>query len=171
MKKLIFITGGAISGKSTFALQILENEDDVSFIATGQVCDKEMKEKIKNHKKERSKTWETIEVNNQNIEDIIKNINKKFVIIDCLTFYVSTQLIKNKNDRILDSAKNIVEEINKNKNIKKCIIVSNEVGMGIVPNNELSRNFREILGNVNKIFMKNTNKAYFMVSGYPLKLK
>lgn len=173
MGRIIFITGGVASGKSSFACQLAADCQDVLFIATGQSIDDEMREKIQKHQVRRPKQWHLLEIGDSKLDDIASNIKDEVVIIDCFTFYTATQLAKLKKspEEILNSVINIIGLIKKNTEIDKCIIVSNEVGMGIVPMSKSGRLFREVLGAVNKTIMQKTDEAYLMVAGQPLKLK
>lgn len=171
MGKFIFILGGARSGKSSYALLLAKKYENVAFIATCLPLDKEMKKRIKMHREIRPKHWETFE-EERNIAARLKNIGDKFecIIIDCLTLLVSNLLFRKKGARLIE--KEIIEMLSVLKKIKaKTIIVSNEVGLGIVPANKLARDFRDIAGRVNQIVAKSANEAYFLISGMPVKIK
>jgi adenosylcobinamide kinase/adenosylcobinamide-phosphate guanylyltransferase len=172
MKKIIFLTGSVRSGKSNFALKLAEKTGKkVGFIATCAPKDKEMKHRIKLHKLSRPKNWETIE----EYSDLSKAINKvsagiDVVIIDCITLYVSNLMMLNKTQEdILASIDKFMKSIRKRK--ISAVIVSNEVGWGIVPVNKLARDYRDIAGKVNQIIAKDSDEAYVMISGIPLRLK
>jgi len=168
MGKLIFILGGARAGKSSFALQLAQKSGKrVVFIATATPIDSEMRVRIKNHKNARPKSWKTIEVTN----NLDKKIDPKngVILVDCLTIYVY-HLMKNFNqDKILNHIKKIIRAIRKSKS--KIIVVSNEVGSGIVPNNKLSREYRDILGRVNQMFALASDEFYLMFAGIPIEIK
>lgn len=168
MGKIIFISGHVRSGKSKFATKIAkECFNNIVFIATGKMIDKEMEERIKKHRDTRPKEWKTVE-EEINIEDFIEKGND--YIIDCITTWI-TNLILNgyKEEEIIKKVERLIEKIK----IKDCsaIIVSNEVGWGIVPENKLARNFRDIIGLVHQIVAEKCDVFYLMVSGIPLKLK
>jgi len=172
MGKIIFILGGARSGKSTYAIELAKRPDKkVAFIATCLLLDKEMKKRIEIHKRQRPSCWQTFE-ETKDISTLLKKIGSKFniVIIDCLTLFISNLLSEGLDD------KDIVDRVNKILKVlklKKCksIIVSNEVGLGIVPRNRLARRFRDLAGKVNQMVAQKAENVFFMASGLPLKIK
>jgi len=168
MGKIIFILGGARSGKSSYAIELAKKEKNILFAATAKPSDFEMKERIEKHKKTRPKNFKTIEIN----EELSELFKAKFntAIIDCLTIFVSGRMVAGKSEQqILAEIKKFIEII-KNKN-KKIIIVSNEVGGGIVPVNKLARKFRDVLGNANRTVAELSDKVYFMAAGIPILIK
>ena len=186
MGKLIYISGGARSGKSGFAEKYIEEKYEKKiYLATGIAFDDEMKDKISKHKRRRGKNWKTIE-NYKNIPTLLKEHIEGYdvILLDCLTNMVSNLMILD-NDR--DWEKITIEEVNKikEKMVKEVkeilnfveennidmVVVSNELGMGLVPNNYLGRYFREIAGKINQIAAEKSEEAYFVVSGIPMKLK
>jgi adenosylcobinamide kinase/adenosylcobinamide-phosphate guanylyltransferase len=168
MGKLIFILGGARSGKSRFALELAQKSGKkVIFIATATPIDSEMKERIKNHKKVRPKEWKTIEVKN-NLDKKIEQEENKMILIDCLTIYIS-YLMDLPETRILEHTKKIIKVIKKSRS--DIIVVSNEVGCGIHPENKLGRDYRDILGKVNQIFAWSADEFYIMFAGVPIDIK
>ncbi|MFH0974345.1 MAG: bifunctional adenosylcobinamide kinase/adenosylcobinamide-phosphate guanylyltransferase [Spirochaetota bacterium] len=185
MGKIIFITGGARSGKSTFAEKLLKNEDSVVYIAAGIAFDSEMKDRIARHKEKRNPAWITVE-KYKDLDIILKEIikDKKFILIDCLTIMVSNLMIL-ENDIDWDTIdiktvniieENILAEINKllitvNDFPGESIIVSNETGMGVVPPAPLGRYYRDIAGRINQVVAAAAHTAYFIVSGIPMKIK
>lgn len=172
MARIIFILGGARSGKSTYALDLArKNKKKVAFIATCQVLDKEMAQRIKFHKKARPRNWQTFEEPCK-VSGLLNKIGAKFevILIDCLTLLVSNLMLKGlKEDAIKEEVNNLLFALNKIK--AKAIIVSNEVGMGIVPNNKLGRDFRDIAGRMNQIVAAKSDNVIFLVSGIPIELK
>ncbi len=168
MENIIFITGPCRSGKSKFAVKIAkENFKNVVFIATGKEIDDEMKERIEKHKKTRPKEWKTVE-EDIDIENFIESGND--YIIDCITTWITNLMLKNYGEKeIINKVKNLIIKIRK----EKCcaIIVSNEVGWGIVPENKIARDFRDIIGKVHQLISENSDYVYLIVSGIPLKLK
>lgn len=169
MGKLIFILGGARAGKSSFALKLAQKSGKrVTFIATATPMDSEMKERIKNHKNARPKSWKTMEVTN-NLDKKIDQEKNGVILVDCLTIYIY-HLMKNLNqDKILNQVKKIIRVIKKSR--AEVIVVSNEVGSGIVPNNKLSRDYRDVLGKVNQIFAQAADEFYLMFAGFPINIK
>lgn len=171
MGKITFILGGARSGKSTYALSLAKKRKKVAFIATCQGLDQEMQKRIKLHKKTRPLHWQTFE-EPQKISALLSKISGEFevILIDCLTLLVSNLMLGgNKENVIEEEIKKILIAVKKIKS--QVIIVSNEVGLGIVPNNKLARDFRDIAGKINQIVAKESDEVFFMVSAMPLKVK
>ncbi len=172
MGKITFILGGARSGKSTHALDLAKKRAGKTvFIATCQALDKEMEQRIELHKKARPAAWQTFEAP-YDISKVLKKIGDKCdcIIIDCLTLLVSNlMLAKNKFDAIEANINKVISYLQKTKSTS--IIVSNEVGLGIVPANRLARNFRDIAGSVNRIVASQADEVLFMVSGIPVIIK
>lgn len=173
MNKIIFILGGARSGKSTFAVKLAKEsgKKKIAFIATGQALDEEMKKRIMLHKKVRPVNFKTFE-EPRDIEGLLRKITGKFdlIIIDCLTLFVSNLLLKKyKEEEIYKKMGGILALLNKMN--AKTIIISNEVGLGIVPGSKLGRDFRDIAGKVNQLTAQKVNNVFFMVSGIPWRIK
>lgn len=171
MGKLIFILGGARSGKSSFALEIAKKCKRVVFVATAQALDREMVKRIKLHKESRPGHWDTIE-EPRNIEAVLKKIKNKYdcVIIDCLTLLISNLILSGLAQEAIKGKINKLMLVFKKINCK-VIVVSNEVGFGIVPDNKLGRDFRDMSGKINQIVAKESDRVIFMVAGLPLKIK
>ncbi|MCD6231135.1 bifunctional adenosylcobinamide kinase/adenosylcobinamide-phosphate guanylyltransferase [Candidatus Aerophobetes bacterium] len=172
MGKIIFITGGVRSGKSSYAVELAKKmKKEVIFLATGGAKDEEMKERIKSHIKKRPSSWKTIE-EEKNIIPIFSQIKSphKVIIIDCLTLLISNLLLEHYSEKFII---NYIEEIIKIilKSPHTVIIVSNEVGWGVVPESALGRKFRDILGKSNQIMTKYAQRVYLMISGIAIKLK
>jgi adenosylcobinamide kinase/adenosylcobinamide-phosphate guanylyltransferase len=172
MGTLIFITGGARSGKSRLATELAAKAGkNVAFIATAQALDKEMENRIDKHKNSRPASWKTIE-EPLNVATALAKLsqNTKIVIIDCLTLLVTNLMLAEKtNKQIQDSIKKMICAAQKTK--ATVIVVSNEVGAGIVPENKMARDFRDVAGIANQIVAKASDQAYAMFAGYPVKLK
>lgn len=169
MGKITFILGGARSGKSSLALNIAKGR--VAFVATCQPLDKEMKERIGLHKKSRPSHWKTFE-NPDDMPKLLRGAGKSFdfIIIDCLTLFVSGLLLKGKSQACIEKKiRDILKILRKIR--AKSLVISNEVGLGIVPGNKLSRDFRDIAGRVNQITAQNSDEVIFMLSGIPVKMK
>ncbi len=171
MGKIIFIVGGARSGKSDYALKLASRSKRVAFIATGQALDREMIHRIRLHKKARPKNWQTFE-EPVRVSSLLKKIPSGYdmVIIDCLTLLVSNLLLRKAGAQAIErEVASLVSELNRRRG--KAIVVSNEVGLGIVPGNKLSRDFRDIAGRVNKIVAGKSNRMFFIISGIPWRIK
>jgi adenosylcobinamide kinase/adenosylcobinamide-phosphate guanylyltransferase len=175
-RNIIVLLGGARSGKSIFAQELATKlGEKVLFIATGEPLDDEMQARIKEHKKYRPKSWQTIEAP-RHIGMILKEqiSDAQVVIIDDLTLLVSNLIGDNAD--YPEAERIIMAEIKKLINIMDIfsvsfIIVSNEVGLGLVPDNKLGRIYRDLLGKVNQLIVQHANQVYLMTAGIPIKIK
>jgi len=168
MAEITFIMGGARSGKSTYAVRLAKRHGrKVAFIATCRPLDKEMKKRIELHKAARPKNWQTFE-EPEDAGLLLKKIDSKFdvVIIDCLTILISNLLLKGLKEKDIERR---IKRIMKSRT--NVIIVSNEVGLGIVPDNKLARDFRDIAGKINQLVAEEAKEVFFMASGLALKIK
>lgn len=171
MGKITLVLGGARSGKSIFALNLARRYKKVAFLATCQALDKEMQERILLHKNERPKHWKTFE-EPRDLNSLLIKIGDTFdcILIDCLTLLVSNLILAgHKKEEISEKIKAMLAILRKKK--AKIIMVSNEVGLGLVPANKLGRDFRDIAGKVNQIVAKQANEVFFTISGIPMKIK
>lgn len=171
MGKITFILGGARSGKSRYALKLAKEYSKIAFIATCEPLDSEMKKRIELHRKNRPLNWQTFE-QPQCVSRLLKQIGNKYemIVIDCLTLLVSNMLLKgNPEAAIENEVKKILSTLNKNR--AKAILVSNEVGLGIIPDNKLGRDFRDIAGRINQGVAEESDEVFFIVSGIPWRIK
>ncbi len=172
MSKLILVTGGVKSGKSSFAVSVASREgENVVFVATAKPTDEEMKKKIEEHKRSRPQSWRTIEIN-RNLLGEVKELEGDILLIDCITLYISQKLFSKK----ATEEKKVLNEISElarwtKKKFSTSIFVTNEVGSGVVPETYLGRVFSEVLGKTNQLLAKEANEVYFLVAGIPLKIK
>lgn len=191
---MILVLGGAKSGKSEFAEKLYAPQDNICYIATGvlQSSDPEMKLRIFKHQKRRSSHWHTRE-QYQNIAQLISQEPRKGYILDDVTMALTNvfyDLLKNKVrdqqiDDYLDSLS--ITDLNQIKSSilsqwqqlieaqkvhhQSLVIVSNEVGLGIVPITKQTRVLRDLYGEVNQVLAQAADIVYFVVSGIPLKIK
>jgi len=172
MKKKILITGGCRSGKSRFALDYADQYFSKKlYLATCEVLDEEMAERVENHKKIRGPEWQTVEEPIE-IADKIRQYGDKVevILLDCMTLWLSNLLMKGRIDStVMNEIDTLIESIIHSQT--SLIIVSNEVGMGIVPADPLSRRFRDLSGMANQKIAEVVDTAIFMVSGIPIFLK
>ncbi len=172
MKKFIFIVGGARSGKSSYAVELAKKlKKEVVFVATAVESDSEMKERIKLHRLSRPKGWKLIE-EPLNVGLALSQLREKeqTVLVDCLGVLISNLLFNDfKEDEIRKKVNEVVNAISKSK--FTTIIVSNEVGTGIVPDNPLSRTFRDLIGSANQVLAKNADRVIYMQCGIPVTIK
>lgn len=173
--KLIFVTGAARSGKSYWAEQLADRSGlQVSYIATCIPGDDEMLERVAQHQARRPDEWQTIEEASYPA-GIIKDLDEpgRVILLDCLTLLISNRLLAEDEE---NSEKQILNEIRDLARVSRdsraqVIIVSNEVGWGIVPADSLSRNYRDILGRANQIMAEYADEAYICIAGIPVELK
>lgn len=171
-KKTILVTGGCRSGKSRYALSLAQNfTGQKIFLATAESSDEEMRHRIALHRRERGAGWVTVE----EPLDPVKVLKGKtgqadVLLLDCLTLWVSNLLMKNRDRKeILKHTQALIEEA---KNFHgHLIVITNEVGGGIVPENKLARRFRDIAGEVNQRIACDFDEVVHMVSGIPSIIK
>jgi adenosyl cobinamide kinase/adenosyl cobinamide phosphate guanylyltransferase len=165
---LILLLGGARSGKSATAVRLAADAHlPVTFIATALAGDEEMADRIRRHQETRPTPWKTVEAPLDLLGAVQSAAAGDFLIIDCLTLWVSNLLGEGAHAADVDAAADlIVQELHG----RRCVVVSNEVGLGIVPVNELARSFRDVLGSVNARFAAAADRALFMVAGRAIDL-
>lgn len=172
---ITLVLGGAKSGKTRWALkyaETLSNFTNYYYLATATPSDEEMKEKIKKHKEERSEIWRTIEEPIEIISQIrLLKTSSHLLLLDCLTLWISNLLFAKCDwERYFEE---LLEELNsiKGKRTPWIILISNEVGLGLVPDNKLGRLFRELIGLLNQRIAERADEVFFIVAGLPLTLK
>lgn len=185
MKKLILVTGGARSGKSTFAEEkAKEFGNDVLYVATSKAIDEEMKQRIAKHRAQRPKEWKTLE-EYKNLDEAIarETAGKSAVLLDCITIMITNLMLDESfewdmlpRERVGKIEKLIEGQIQRLIDIAHTaeipfILVTNEVGLGVVPTSAMGRDFRDIAGRINQLLAKAADEVYFCVSGIPMKLK
>ncbi len=172
MAKSIFITGGARSGKSRLAESLAENEGNpLCYIATGRAGDTEMADRIAAHKARRGEKWNTVE-EPVLLAEAIKTADGRFraILVDCITLWLTNLLLADEDaDRALEEVGKLAALLP--ELTTPLILVSNEVGMGIVPDNPLARTFRDLAGRANEILAEAADEVYVTISGMPLRLK
>jgi len=185
MGELILVTGGARSGKSSFAEELARKfKGEVLYVATSIPVDEEMKSRIRKHKEQRPKNWETIEAY-KDLDLHLGNVTaqKSAVLLDCVTIMVTNIMLDkcsdidnigtdeaaDMEDRVKNEIKKLIEIIAKTQSA--FIIVTNEVGMGVVPEYPSGRVFRDIAGRANQMLARFANEVYLCVSGIPVKIK
>ncbi len=161
-----FLLGGARSGKSSLGVRMAQDWDSqlqvgVSFVATAEAFDDEMEDRIGRHQRERPTTWSTLEFPRDLAEGVKRQPNG-ILLIDCLSLWVSNLLLDGVND-IEERADAVVAVLQQRRD--PSVVVSNEVGMGIVPENALARRYRDVLGRVNAKFASGADEAYLVVAG------
>ncbi len=176
---LTFIIGGARSGKSTLAQDMaLKAGGDVLFVATAEPGDDEMRARIDAHKRSRPANWKTLEAPAGLGKRIDAEIGEaKTVVIDCITLLVSNVFQANgwKADAVLQEQavdreiEAIIRCIDSHR--ARFIIVSNEIGLGIVPADPISRIYRDVLGRANRLLAARAEEVLLLVAGIPMAVK
>lgn len=169
-----YITGGCRSGKSRFAQELAESlSSQRVFIATSPHTDPEMSDRIQRHQKDReNRNWKTIEEEYLINNTILNAKPKQVILIDCLTLWVNNLMYHKKvfgEDHVTQKTLELIESC-KNYN-GQVVVVSNEVGLGIVPENEYARTYRDYLGRCNMTVASHADHVTMMISGIPLTLK
>jgi adenosylcobinamide kinase / adenosylcobinamide-phosphate guanylyltransferase len=182
MREIIFITGGARSGKSTFGetkaiekYSSYQEKNGIAYIATAEPLDEEFKKRIEFHRQRRDSIFQTYE-EALDIDILFEKITMRHVviIIECISTWLGNIFFhidkSERYDYIQFKIGNILNLLQKADN-KTIIIVSNEVGMGIVPADEETRLYRDIQGQINQKLSSAASEVYFTVSGIPVRIK
>jgi adenosylcobinamide kinase/adenosylcobinamide-phosphate guanylyltransferase len=182
-KKCILLIGGARSGKSHFAQELaLKLDKPVLFVATAEASDEEMRHRIEEHQKARPATWSTLEVTANIGSRIEQEIGRaQVVIIDCVTLLVNNVFgqYSHQSGEQIDATlieQKLTSEISElieciDHTAASFIIVTNEVGTGLVPANRVGRLYRDLLGKANQILAQRADEIHLMVAGLPLTIK
>jgi len=179
MSKITLILGGARSGKSSYAQRLAEETGkSVTFIATAEALDEEMSARIQKHRAERPSNWETLEVP-FGVASHMQRIKSNIVILDCITLLISNLLMQFVKDDLVDEAQfklAVQKEIEElviaiGAQEKDWIIISNELGLGLVPPYQMGRVYRDWLGWANQRLAREADKVIFMVAGIPMVVK
>lgn len=168
---IVLIGGGARSGKSRFALEYAARRSQrPGFVATGEARDEEMRARIARHQQERGSDWTTIEEPLDLTGTLAREATRfDLLLVDCLTLWLSNVL--------LDPGWDVRKELSR---LTQClrdwrgpslVLITNEVGLGIVPENPLAREFRDFAGEMNQAVAQQAEEVYWMVFGVPMKVK
>ena len=182
MGKLTLILGGARSGKSTYAERLAErNSGRVAYIATAQALDEEMEERIAIHRQKRPDSWQTFEIPAGVGRALLKDPPKtEVILLDCLTLLVTNRLLEAAPDvdqpdeaAATDLVKGEIDDLLSaiQSSPAEWIVVSNEVGLGLVPPYPLGRIYRDLLGWANQRLAHAADKVVFMIAGVPMRLE
>jgi adenosylcobinamide kinase/adenosylcobinamide-phosphate guanylyltransferase len=169
MPTITFITGGARSGKSSFAQRLAEEQSEKPvYLATARIWDEDFANRIKRHRDGRDERWQTVE---EEKELSKHDFSGKVVMLDCITLWLTNYFHDSdyRIDETLEAAKTewtkfVQQEMN-------LIVVSNELGMGVHPENEMARKFADLQGWMNQFIAQQAETVYLMVSGIPVKIK
>nr|WP_192930946.1 bifunctional adenosylcobinamide kinase/adenosylcobinamide-phosphate guanylyltransferase [Deinococcus sp. AJ005] len=170
MAVILYVTGGARSGKSSFAeARAAASGGAVTYLATAQAFDAEMTERIGRHRADRPAHWTTVE-EPLDVPQAMQDAATPTVLLDCLSLWVSNMLLLDWTDEaMLEATDALLSAAHTRPGLT--VLVTNEVGLGIVPDNALARRYRDLLGWVNQRCAAASDEAIFLVSGLPLQLK
>jgi adenosylcobinamide kinase/adenosylcobinamide-phosphate guanylyltransferase len=165
---LTFLLGGVRSGKSTLAVRLASRHEQVAFIATAEAGDAEMRRRISRHRAERPTGWTTIEEPLDLLAALGAAPPAACLVIDCLTLWVSNLVLAGVSD---GDALRRAAQAAEAAAARASIVVSNEVGMGIVPERELGRRYRDLLGSVNVVFAEAAGRLLLVHAGRAVELE
>jgi adenosylcobinamide kinase / adenosylcobinamide-phosphate guanylyltransferase len=172
-KSITLVLGGVRSGKSHYAQNMVTGGGRVAFIATAEARDADMQQRITRHREERPSSWTTVE-EPLALEDAILQCSGKFdiVLVDCLTLWTSNLMMTAEgrdSDHIFARAARLCESLS--QVTSSVVLVSNEVGSGVVPVSDDGRRYRDLLGGVNQRVAAVADRVLLLVAGYPLTVK
>lgn len=165
----VLVLGGARSGKSSFAERLVtETGRDRHYVATGRAWDDEMSARIAHHRQSRGDMWTTHEVP-LDLVATLRALDRAdhVILVDCLTLWV-TNLMMEERDLAVEFAR-LAEQIE--ASAAAIVLVSNEVGLGVVPENRMAREFRDHAGRLHQLIAAKAREVYFVAAGLPLKMK
>lgn len=169
MAEITFITGGQRSGKSSYAQGLAEEKSESPiYLATARIWDEDFKTRVERHQTDRSEKWQTIE---EELQLSQHNLAGKTVLLDCITLWLTNIFYDSKSngDKSLEIAKAEWDKFVQQD--FTLFVVSNELGMGVHPINEVARKFADLQGWMNQYIAKSANTVQLMVSGIPVKVK
>ncbi|PLX87203.1 MAG: bifunctional adenosylcobinamide kinase/adenosylcobinamide-phosphate guanylyltransferase [Desulfuromonas sp.] len=173
MSRLIYVTGGARSGKSDYAQQLAEQQPgELLYIAPAEVLDAEMAERIELHRQARDARWALLEEPRQLAEMLPAAAQgKAALLLDCVTIWLSNLYFHYGEDHgpVLTDVEDLLRVVTELP--APLYLVSNELGSGVVPENRMARHFRDLAGKVNQQLAAAADEAWLVVSGLPVRLK
>ena len=164
----ILVTGGARSGKSVFAEKRTKQlGSSLIYIATSEVIDSEMKKRVEEHQARRGSEWQTLHAPINLTEALIETDGKGPCLVDCVTFWLNNLIF---HDEDIDAAtKELITVLNERSD--PVVLVTNEIGSGIIPENALARRFLDEAGRFNQTIAQIADEVYVSISGIPLQIK
>lgn len=178
--KLILVLGGSRSGKSEFAEKIAERSGKrIIYIATAAIRDEEMAERVKLHQRRRPKDWVTVEEEKDVLGVLGRGVKEDVFLLDCATIWLTNLLLdqqhsgadiapNKKGTQIMEQVASLAETVESGLDL---IVVSNEVGLGIIPEHPLGRLFRDLAGKANQVLASRADSVYLVVAGIPMEIK
>jgi len=165
---ITLILGGARSGKSRYAERLIESEPAPwIYLATAEARDSEMERRIAEHRARRDRRWQTIEAPHDLAEALAALPSRSAVLVDCLTLWLSNRLLADADiDREIEGLERALASHD-----GAVVMVSNDVGSGVVPDNALARRFRDLQGVLNQRIAAKASRVVLMVAGLPLAVK
>ncbi|WP_099865049.1 bifunctional adenosylcobinamide kinase/adenosylcobinamide-phosphate guanylyltransferase [Pararhizobium haloflavum] len=170
--RTVFVLGGARSGKTAFSEALAgESGLDRHYVATGRAWDDEMRARIDRHRAMRGRTWMTHETPLGLTQTLRSELSPaRVVLVDCLTLWVTNLMMEEQGDAAIDAAFDDLVAVIQDP-AGPLILVSNEVGLGIVPENSMARAFRDHAGRLHQKIAAAADEVYFIAAGLPLKMK
>ena len=171
MKRIILVTGGSRSGKSKHALELAASYNNKAFIATAEATDDEMRARIERHRRERDPSFHTLE---EPVDPVValKALPEEteVALLDCITVWLGNLFYR---EKIIDGTCPEIDAFLDILEAPPChlILVTNEVGMGVIPADGATRLFRDTAGSINQILAERAHEVIFSVSGIPLRVK
>jgi adenosylcobinamide kinase/adenosylcobinamide-phosphate guanylyltransferase len=176
MHRIALVLGGARSGKSSYAERLTQSYATkygfpVTYIATSQVVDQEMAVRIDRHRTRRPEEWNTVEEPLQVSEWLRNHKQPQVVLIDCLSMLINNWMYYEPctDEHVMNRIRDLVDALRVSEN--PIVIVSNEVGLGLVPPDPVSRQYRDWLGILNQSVASIANEVYYMVAGIPIDVR
>ena len=164
----ILVTGGARSGKSSFAEKRTKQlGSSLMYIATSEIIDSEMEKRVAEHQARRGSEWQTLHAPLKLTEALFETDGKGPCLVDCLTIWLNNLIFHNEDTVV--ATKELIKVLEQRSD--PVVLVTNEVGSGIVPENALARRFRDEAGRMNQIISQVADEVYLSVSGIPLQIK
>ena len=164
----ILVTGGARSGKSSFAEKRTKQlGSSLMYIATSEIIDSEMEKRVAEHQARRGSEWQTLHAPLKLAEALSETDGKGPCLVDCLTIWLNNLIFHNEDTIV--ATKELIKVLEQRSD--PVVLVTNEVGSGIVPENALARRFRDEAGRMNQIIAQVADEVYLSVSGIPLQIK
>jgi adenosylcobinamide kinase/adenosylcobinamide-phosphate guanylyltransferase len=167
--KRILVTGGARSGKSRFAESLVEGQEaPLVYLATAQAFDAEMRERIRLHRERRDTRWTTLEAPLDLAQALgAQGRPEGFILVDCVTLWLSNMMLAERYGETASAA--LIDAFR--DSLGTVVLVTNEVGQGIVPENALARRFRDEAGILNQRLAEVADEVHAVMAGLPLRLK